>query len=285
MIRFQDVSFRYSEGLEGFLSSEAVLQNISFRIAPGEFVGLVGPSGSGKTTLIQHFNGLLKPTTGKIWVAGEEITEKKKNLKEIRKRVGIIFQFPELQFFENTVFEEVSYGPQNLGIPAAEIEKRIQKAFEWLDMDLNRFRRRSPFRLSEGEKRRVAIASVLVMEPDVLIFDEPTAGLDYTGVTLLRRFIRNLRRTNKTVVLVSHDMDFIAELVDRVLCLKDGQVHFDGTKADFFANDSLLREAKLRPPEIVRWVRRLRQQGLPLSADLFSSEELLQFLRNLKKNN
>ncbi len=280
MIRLENVSFRYTEGLEGYLSSESVLKNISFEIEKGEFVGLVGPSGSGKTTLIQHFNGLLKPTSGRIWVAGEEITAGKKSLKAVRKQVGIIFQFPELQFFENTVFEEVAYGPKNLGISPEQIEARIQKAFAWLNLDFAQFRDRSPFQLSEGQKRRVAIASVLVMEPEVLVFDEPTAGLDYSGVERLKRFVKNLRQTGKTVVLVSHDMDFIAELTDRVLCLKDGQVLFDGTKEAFFSDAELLRRANLKEPEIVRWIQWLRAKGIPLRENILDFEQLFHFLRS-----
>ena len=285
-IRLENVSFRYTQGIEGFFGQEQILQNISFRIDSGEFVGIVGPSGSGKTTLIQHFNGLLKPVSGRVLIDHKDITGQKKIPGNIRKKIGIVFQFPELQFFENTVYDEVSYGPRNLKIPGNEIEKRVREAFDLLELDFEDFRDRAPFHLSEGQKRRVAIASILVMKPEVLIFDEPTAGMDFRGVLRLKSFIRSLKNSGRTVILVSHDMAFIAETVDRILCLKNGQLIFDGTKIDFFSDVPILQKANLSEPEIVRLARALRQENIPVPFSITDLRGMKRFLEaRLKSEN
>lgn len=284
-IFLEDVSYRYSQGIEAFSGKDDAIRNISFQISSGEFVGVVGPSGSGKTTLIQHFNGLLLPTSGKVLIDGINIADQKKRLGEIRQRIGIIFQFPELQFFENTVYDEVAYGPRNLKIPEADIELRMREAFQLLGLDLEEFRNRSPFMLSEGQKRRIAVASILVMKPEVLVFDEPTAGLDYQGISRLKAFIRELKPLGKTVVLVSHDMDFIAEMVDRVICLKNGQLIFDGTKNRFFTNNNLLKTAKLKEPEVLRIARLLQKKGIAIPFPVYQLSVLKDSLDHLVNTN
>lgn len=289
-IRLENVSYRYTQGIEAFSGKDDAIRDISIEIASGEFVGIVGPSGSGKTTLIQHFNGLLLPTSGKVLIDGVDLTEHKKRLGEIRRKIGIIFQFPEFQFFENTIYDEVAYGPRNLKIPEEVIQTRMQEAFQLLGLDFQEFKDRSPFQLSEGQKRRVAIASILVMEPDVLVFDEPTAGLDYQGVGRLKNFVKELRQVGKTVILVSHDMNFIAEMVDRVICLKNGQVIFDGTKTEFFTDTQLLKTANLKEPEVLRLVRFLRGKGVKIPFPIYELPPLKAFLEqlvntNLNKNN
>ncbi|NOY76438.1 MAG: energy-coupling factor transporter ATPase [Calditrichaeota bacterium] len=284
-IRLEDVSFRYTQGLEAFSGKGEAIQHVSFEIAPGEFVGIVGPSGSGKTTLIQHFNGLLLPTAGKVLIDGTNLAEQKKQLGKIRQKIGIIFQFPEFQFFENTIYDEVAYGPRNLKIPEKVIQSRIQEAFHLLDIDFQEFKDRSPFQLSEGQKRRVAIASVLVMQPDVLVFDEPTAGLDFQGVNRLKSFIKELKTTGKTVILVSHDMDFIAEVAERIICLKSGHVIFDGTKETFFSDERLLKAARLKEPDVLHLARSLRNKGIPCPFPVYDVSTLQAFLEHLVNTN
>jgi len=284
-IYLEDVSFRYTQGIEAFSGKGEAIQHISFEITPGEFVGIVGPSGSGKTTLIQHFNGLLLPTSGKVLIDGIDIVQRKKQLGKIRQKIGIIFQFPEFQFFENTIYNEVAYGPRNLKIPEDVIQNRMRKAFHLLNIDFQEFKDRSPFQLSEGQKRRVAIASILVMQPDVLVFDEPTAGLDFQGVNRLKSFVKELKHTGKTVILVSHDMDFIAEMVDRVICLKSGHVIFDGTKEKFFTDFQLLKAANLKEPEVLRLARLLQSKGVQSPFPVYDLSTLKAFLEHLVNTN
>ncbi len=284
-IRMENVSYRYTQGLEAFSGKGEAIQHVSFEVDTGEFVGIVGPSGSGKTTLIQHFNGLLLPTSGNVLIDGINIIEQKKHLGEIRQKIGIIFQFPEFQFFENTVYDEVAYGPRNLKVPEEVIQTWMREAFHLLGIDFDAFKDRSPFQLSEGQKRRVAIASILVMRPDVLVFDEPTAGLDFQGVNSLKSFVQELKHTGKTVILVSHDMDFISEMVDRVICLKNGQVIFDGTKEKFFTNPQLLKTANLKEPEVLRLARLLRNKGVRSPFPTYDLSTLETFLEHLVNNN
>ncbi len=290
IIRLENVSYRYMQGIEAFSGKGEAIRDISIEIASGEFVGIVGPSGSGKTTLVQHFNGLLLPTSGKVLIDGVDLVEHKKRLGKIRQKIGIIFQFPEFQFFENTIYDEVAYGPRNLKMPEDVIQTRMKNAFQLLGLDFQEFKDRSPFQLSEGQKRRVAIASVLVMQPDVLVFDEPTAGLDFQGVGRLKKFVKELRHAGNTVILVSHDMNFIAEMVDRVICLKNGHVIFDGTKTEFFTDTRLLKTANLKEPEILQFIRFLRVRGVKIPFPVYELPPLEAFLErlvntNLNKNN
>jgi len=244
-LELKNLSFRYDNIGS---SSQNVLDDISIELGKTECVALVGASGSGKTTLIQHFTGLLKPSSGQVLFQNQDIWSRRFSKAALRKKIGIVFQFPETQLFEETVEKDIAFGPRNLGVPAHEISRRVSQAMQ--DANLSEdFRERSPFRLSEGEKRRAAIAGVLAMHPDMLVFDEPTAGLDPRGV---RRFIDIVRRLlqTKSVVIVTHNMDFVAEVADRVIALRAGALAFDGTPRTLFQNAQLVADIGLEMPSV-----------------------------------
>jgi len=278
-IQLQDVSFRYTHSFQP--NSDWVLRHISLTIEQGDFIGIVGPSGSGKTTLIQLFNALLRPVEGQILVDEVPIQNYAREITKIRQRIGIVFQFPETQFFENTVYDEIAYGLRNLKIPESEIEQQIREKLALVDLDYAIFRNRSPFRLSDGEKRRVAIASILVMEPKVLVLDEPTAGLDYRSIILLKQVIRRIFQQEKTIVIVSHDMDFVGALVHRIVALQRGQICFDGPKTEFFKNMALVNSTHLKLPRAFEMAVRLQKKGIPLVLPIYELEDLQHQLREL----
>jgi energy-coupling factor transport system ATP-binding protein len=250
MIRLslKNIRYRYT-GINA--SDRWILDDVSLEIGPNECVALVGPSGSGKTTLIQHFTGLLKPAKGVISWNGENIWASHFKQNILRKKVGIVFQFPESQLFEETVAKDVAFGPQNLGVRAEDIDRTVDEALRTVHLDPQQVSSRSPFRLSEGEKRRVAIAGVLAMNPDLVVFDEPTAGLDPVGVRLMANIVRELLTKNKSVVVVTHNMDFVADVCSRVVLLFDGSIHFDGRPGELFANKELLQRTGLELPSLV----------------------------------
>jgi len=250
-IEFKNVSFRY-KGIGA--SDRLVLNDISFIIDRPECIGIIGHSGSGKTTLIQHFTGLLKPDSGTILVDGRDIFHAK-SLGELRKRIGLVFQFPEHQLFEETVEKDIAFGPKNLGYQGDELNARVHSAMEAVDLSPKKFSHRSPFKISEGEKRRAAIAGVLAMDPDMIVFDEPTAGLDARGVRTMQKIIRRLLAAGKTVVVVTHHMDFMAEICNRVMVLVEGAIAFDGNTRELFKNDTLLEYAGLELPSFLSALR------------------------------
>ncbi|MBN2000509.1 energy-coupling factor transporter ATPase [candidate division KSB1 bacterium] len=242
-IRFQYRGMTMSKG--------DVLKDVSCKIFENECVALLGSSGSGKTTLIQLFTGLLKPQQGHVLFQNRDIWSKDFSLSDLRKKIGLVFQFPESQLFEETVFRDVAFGPKNLGFPPENIEKRIRKALSDVELDPDLFGPRSPFKLSEGEKRRAAIAGVLAMEPDMIVFDEPTAGLDPKGVARFTKLVRRLLKTQKTVVVVTHNMDFVAQVANRVIVLKQGKIEFTGKQRELFTDAILLQHTGLEPPAFV----------------------------------
>ena len=250
------------------------LRDINLEIREGEFIGLIGHTGSGKSTLVQHLNGLLKPSSGEIIVDGLNISEKRVKLKEVRKKVGLVFQYPEHQLFEETVLKDVSFGPGNLGLSPKEIEKRAKKALQMVGLDYNEVKDKSPFYLSGGQKRRVAIAGVLAMEPKYLILDEPTAGLDPRGRDEILEQINYLHKQLKiTVILVSHSMDDVARLADRLIVMHRGQVELTGTPREVFQHADRLKQIGLGIPTVTALLQELKARGLDVRTDLITVEE------------
>jgi len=250
------------------------LEDVSMAVSDGEVVGVIGATGSGKTTLVQHFNGLLKPTSGRVLVDGRDLSGRDVNLKEIRRRVGLLFQYPEHQLFEETVFEDVAFGPKNLGLGEREVSRRVREALLMVGLRPDEVGDRSPFELSGGQMRRVAIAGVLAMRPATLILDEPTAGLDPGGRAELLDHLKRLRaERDMTVILVSHNMAEVAALCERLVVLDGGRVAASGSVSEVFSRVDLLERVGLGAPPIARLMSRLRADGMPVRTDVFTVED------------
>ena len=280
IIRVVHLTHTYGEGTPFCRSA---VQDLSLDIYPGEILGIIGHTGSGKSTLIQHLNGLLKPTEGRILFHGRDIWEDPKKIRDVRFRVGLVFQYPEYQLFEETVRKDISFGPKNMGLDEAEIARRVERAaaFAGLAPELLD---QSPFDLSGGQKRRVAIAGVIAMEPEVLILDEPTAGLDPAGRSSLLQNIRDYHRsTGGTVVLVSHSMDEIAENVDRIAVLSDAGVVMSGTPQEVFSRSEELEAVGLTVPQVTKVAMELRRRGVAVDASVYTVEDLYRSLTALRK--
>lgn len=251
--------------------SSIALNDISLTIQDGELVGLLGHTGSGKTTFVQHINGLLKPTSGTIEVDGLKISEKGVNLTELRKKVGLVFQYPEYQLFEETVAKDIAFGPKNLGCSEEEIDKRVKLACLQVGLSYEEIAECSPFELSGGQMRRVAIAGVLAMQPSVLILDEPTAGLDPAGRTSILNMIRTLHsQGNITIIMVSHSMDDIATLATRLIIMNNGSVALQGTPKEIFLHEQELQELGLDVPQASSLTHKLNSAGFSLPNDLYT---------------
>lgn len=282
----KNLTYIYDEGMP--FASKAI-DDISFEIKDNDFVGLIGHTGSGKSTLIQHLNGLLKPSSGEIIVNGFNITDKDLNLTEIRKRVGIVFQYPEYQLFEETVEKDIAFGPGNLGLDEEEISKRIRKSMEAVGLDYETYKDKSPFDLSGGQKRRVAIAGVIAMNPEVLILDEPTAGLDPGGRDEIFNLIKKLHRDNNiTIILSSHSMDDMAKLAQTIIVMNHGKIEFMGTPREVFTSHAArLREIGLDVPQVLELATKLRNKGFDIRPDVLTVEEIkdeiLKVMRGRKK--
>lgn len=249
------------------------LDDVSLTIPEGQFIGIIGHTGSGKSTLMQHLNGLIKATSGHIYFNGQDIDAKDYNRKELRSKVGLVFQYPEHQLFEVDVFSDVCFGPKNQGLTKEEIEVRAREALTQVGLD-EKFWSQSPFELSGGQKRRVAIAGVLAMRPEVLILDEPTAGLDPKGRDEILDEISALHREKKmTIVLVSHSMEDIARYADRILVMNHGEKMFDASPKEVFRHYKELEEIGLAAPQVTYVVRRLREHGIPVDEDITTVEE------------
>ena len=257
---------------------KTALKEINLKIEKGEFIGLIGPTGSGKTTLAQHFNGLLFATSGKVIVEGLELKEKENYLKKIREKVGLVFQFPERQLFEETVYEDIAFGPRNSGLDKVEIDKRVKISLNSVGLDFDSFAQRSPFSLSAGEQRRVAMAGVLVLEPEILILDEPTAGLDFNGIYRVKNILLELNDKGVTVILISHNLDLVAALAKRVIFLKQGKVLYDGPKTNFFKQVEKLKEEGIRAPETVELFHSLISAGFQVRDYIYETEEIIEEL-------
>jgi len=260
--------------LKGSPMETEALSRVTLSINAGEFVGIIGPTGSGKSTLIQHFNALLRPTSGIVRVGGINTADPKADLRTIRRQIGLVFQYPEHQLFEETVAEDVAFGPRNLGLPEEDVRQRVDDALRAVGIDPSRFGQRSPFSLSGGEMRRIAIAGVLAMMPQVLVLDEPAAGLDPQGKVEILNRIRDLHTSRQlTVILITHSMDDAAELTRRLIVLNKGRVAMDGSVRDVFARAQELRAMGLGVPVLTELVQRLRRRGLPMRADAVTQDE------------
>ncbi|MFH0930964.1 MAG: energy-coupling factor transporter ATPase [Candidatus Zixiibacteriota bacterium] len=277
---YLQIEFEKSDYIYNYKSTnpKTALKGINLKIEKGEFIGLIGPTGSGKTTLAQHFNGLLFATSGKVIVEGLELKEKETYLKKIHEKVGLVFQFPERQLFEETVYEDIAFGPKNLGLEKVEIDHRVRNSLEAIGLDYETFARRSPFFLSSGEQRRVAIAGILALEPEILILDEPTAGLDFEGIFRIKKILLELNKRGVTIILISHHLEMVAELCERIVYLKEGKILFDGAKAQFFSQIEKLREEGIKPPETLELSDSLRKAGFQIKNDIYKTEELVEEL-------
>lgn len=265
------------------------LKDINLEIESGEFVALIGHTGSGKSTLIQHINGLLKPTSGSIYIDNKDLGSKDVTLSDIRKKVGLVFQYPEYQLFEETVEKDIAYGPKNIGINKdGEINKLVKKAMEIVGLDYEAYRNKSPFELSGGEKRRVAIAGIVAMEPNILILDEPTAGLDPVGRDEILNRIKELHDKHKmTIIIVSHSMEDVARFAERIVVMNEGTIELDGSCSEVFRQVDLLEKLGLAVPEVKYLQIKLKEAGFDISDDIYTIEEAKkEILRVLgEKNN
>jgi energy-coupling factor transport system ATP-binding protein len=266
--------------LKGTPMEAAALRDVTLRIDEGEFVAIIGPTGSGKSTLVQHFNALLRPTSGTVRVGGIDLSDARADRRAVRRQVGLLFQYPEHQLFEETVAEDVAFGPKNLGLPPDEVTKRVEEALRAVGLDPAAFGPRSPFSLSGGEMRRVATAGVLAMSPRVLVLDEPAAGLDPRGkAEMLGRFRRLHGELGITVVLITHSMDEAAALAGRLIVLDRGRVVMDGPTREVFQRGGELADLGLGLPMVTDLVRRLRARGLPVREDVLTADEAREAIR------
>lgn len=255
--------------------ASTAIHDVNLTIEDGELIGLLGHTGSGKTTLIQHLNGLLKPISGRIVVDGIDLTEKGVSLLEVRKKVGLVFQYPEYQLFEETVAKDIAFGPKNMGLSAEEIDCRVRYAMEQVGLNYDDIAERSPFELSGGQMRRVAIAGVLAMQPKVLILDEPTAGLDPAGRRSILSMIRSLHAAGGlTVIMVSHSMDDISTLATRLVVMSRGEMVLTGTPREVFLQQELLESIGLGVPQAAQLTHALRAEGFDLPDDLYTLDEV-----------
>ncbi len=266
---------------------KVALDNVNIEINDNEFVALIGHTGSGKSTLIQHMNGLLKPTSGRIIVDGQDITKPGIKLTDIRKKVGLVFQYPEYQLFEETIEKDIEYGPRNLGLEQEEITRRVKSAMKMVGLDYELYRNKSPFDLSGGQKRRVAIAGVIAMEPKILILDEPTAGLDPKGRDDILEQIKKLHDEYKmTIILVSHSMEDVGKLAGRIIVMNNGKVALEGTPAKVFKEVDTLEGIGLAVPQVTYLMRALKEKGFNVSDEVYTinqgKEELLRILKKDK---
>ncbi len=269
-IKAEGLNYIYGQGTA---FEQHALKDINFEIPDNQFVGLIGHTGSGKSTLIQHLNGLIRPSSGKIWFNGTDIYSEGYSLKELRSKVGLVFQYPEHQLFEIDVFSDVCYGPRNLGLSQEEIKERAREALELVGLK-EKYWEQSPFELSGGQKRRVAIAGVLAMKPEVLILDEPTAGLDPRGRDEILDQIKELHdKRGMTIILVSHSMEDIARYADRLMVMNHGEKAFDGPPRQVFEHYKELESMGLAAPQVTYITHALREQGIPVEEDITTVEE------------
>jgi energy-coupling factor transport system ATP-binding protein len=265
------LSHVYSQGTP---FEKTALESVTLDFPAGEYVALLGHTGSGKSTLIQHLNGLLAPTSGRVLFDGEDIHRSKAALRDVRFKVGLVFQYPEYQLFEETVAKDVAFGPNNLGLDATEIERRVETALKQVGLNPAEVSEKSPFELSGGQKRRVAIAGVLAMQPSTLILDEPAAGLDPAGRREMFDLIRGIHDSGVTVVMVSHSMDDVGRLCDRLFVLNKGEIAYSGTPAEVFLHESKLHAIGLDVPEGAKLARRLRDAGFDMPQDIYRTEDV-----------
>lgn len=280
-IQVNNLTHIYSEGLP---HQSVALEDVTFHADDGQFIGIIGHTGSGKSTLVQHLNGLLKPKSGTIVVSGTDITADGVVMRDIRRKIGLVFQYPEYQLFEETVEKDVAFGPQNLGLSAEEISSRVREAIQLVGLDFEEIRTRSPFDLSGGQKRRVAIAGVIAMKPEVLILDEPTAGLDPKAHQDVLEMIETVHDHEKNIIfLVSHNMNDIARMADKILVMDSGRLVMQGTPGEVFSREKELTAMGLALPEPAQLMKLAKQKELPFEGSFLRledvEEELYQFLK------
>lgn len=284
-ITVENLTYTYSKGLP---NETRALEDVSFRLEPGEFAAIIGHTGSGKSTLVQQLNGLLRPDSGKITVGEVCITDPSTKMTEVRRKVGLVFQYPEYQLFEETVAKDVAFGPKQVGMTGEELDRVVEESIRLTGLDYEEVKERSPFELSGGQKRRVAIAGVLAMKPEILILDEPTAGLDPSAHRDVLDLIRRIhRQENMTILLVSHNMGDIAELADRVLVMNRGKLVMNGTPAEVFSRGEPLWEMGLGLPPATEFMERLKERMPGIDAAQLSIEdaakEICRYLKGRKK--
>ena len=270
IIRVENLTHTY--GIDTPFCRSAV-DSVSMEIYEGEFLGIIGHTGSGKSTLIQHFNGLLKPTSGAIYLRDRDIWADPKKIRDVRFQVGLVFQYPEYQLFEETVYKDISFGPRNMGLDGKEVDRRVRAAAYFVGLRDDQLEK-SPFELSGGQKRRVAIAGVIAMEPKVLILDEPTAGLDPEGVESILGNIREYHQAhNATIILVSHSMEEVARSVDRLVAVNDGRIPFQGPPREVFQHGEELERMGLGVPQLTRVFHRLRAMGVDIDPSVYTLDQ------------
>jgi len=267
ILKTENLTYVYSQGSP---FEKTAVKNVNIEIERGEFVGVIGHTGSGKSTLIQHFNGLLAPTSGRIYLDGKDIWENKKNIRSIRFRVGLVFQYPEYQIFEDTVYRDIAFGPKNMGLSESEIDGRVRRTAKAVGIP-EELLNKSPFELSGGQKRRVAIAGVMAMEPEVLILDEPTAGLDPQGRDMILNQIKEYHKTvGNTVLLVSHSMEDVAKYASKILVMNEAEVFCYDTPKNVFRRSEEISEMGLSVPQITRVFDKLRQNGVDMHSEVYT---------------
>ena len=282
-INFKNVSFVYGEKTP---FEKLALENIDLTIKKGEFVGIIGHTGSGKSTLIQHFNGILKPTSGDVFIGDMNTKDKELAKSGLRYKIGLVFQYPEYQLFEETIEKDIAFGPKNMGLSEEEVTERVKEAMELVGLDYEAKKDKSPFEISGGQKRRVAIAGILAMKPDILILDEPTAGLDPKGRDELFFQIKRLyEKNNITIVLISHSMEDVAKLVNRIIIMKNGRIHLDKNTKEAFSDVDGLKKVGLNVPQITELMDILRKKGHHFSKNILTVDEAFsEIKRELRKN-
>lgn len=285
VLETKDLTYIYSKGTNYEL---AAIRDINLSIEKGELVGIIGHTGSGKSTLIQHFNGILKATSGTVLLDGTDIWQDKSKIRNVRFKVGVCFQYPEYQLFEETVYKDIAFGPKNMGLDEKEIDRKVRQVCEFVGLDESYFEK-SPFDLSGGEKRRVAIAGIMAMEPEVLVLDEPCAGLDPKGRNVILDLICEYRRkTGSTVLVVSHSMEDISKIATKILVMNDSKLAFYDTVENVFAKSDELIEMGLNIPEITKLFLKLKKAGYDVRTDIYTLEqaekELLALAGRGKKN-
>mgnify|MGYP004519512775 FL=1 len=270
-IEVKGLTHIYNEGLP---HESVALEGVTFSAQDGQLVGIIGHTGSGKSTLVQHLNGLLKPKSGSIVVGGTDITSDGVVMRDIRKKIGLVFQYPEYQLFEETVAKDVAFGPANLGLSEAEIDECVKEAIEMVGLDYEKVKNVSPFELSGGQKRRAAIAGVIAMKPEVLILDEPTAGLNPKAHADILNMVETIHRKAKNIIfLVSHNMNDIARMSDKVLVMNHGRLVMDGTPAEVFSREEELKSMGLALPDSMEIMMRLKKAGMDINTDCLTMDE------------
>ena len=280
-IEVRHLTHTYSQG-SAFQAT--AIMDVNLTIQDGEFIGVIGHTGSGKSTLVQHLNGLLTPTSGQVLIDGEDMNQKGVDRRRIRQKVGLVFQYPEYQLFEETIAKDIAFGPKNLGLSPEEVDRRVRRAMEWVHLDYVRYAQRSPFELSGGQMRRVAIAGVLAMESKVLILDEPTAGLDPRGRDRILDMVKQLHaQGGVTVIMVSHSMDDISRLATRLIVMNKGRLVADGTPRELFRQVGMMESVGLGVPQATKLCALLRKRGIDIPDDLYTIDQVREHLLRLWK--